>query len=90
MKRLRSIVDQYVGLELTWDVQLVLKKKEVPQMKLGRQGQLGWTTWLSTRAPDDDADELIVNPIGRSAKFYKNPPRSERNEAHREPLTSGV
>ena len=90
MKRLRSIVDQYVGLELTWDVQLVLKKNEVPNMKLGRQGQLGWTTWLSTRTPHVDADELIVNPIGRSEKYYKNPPRTKPNEARREPLTSGV
>ena len=89
MKRLRSIVDQYVGLELTWDVQLVLKKEEVPQIKLGRQGRLGWTTWLSTRTPQADADELVVNPIGRSEKYYKHPSRKEPSE-HREPLTSGV
>jgi type VI secretion system protein ImpH len=89
MKRLRSVVDQYVGLELTWDVQLVLKKEEVPQMNLGRQGRLGWTTWLSTRTPQADADELVVNPIGRSEKYYKNPSRKETSE-HREPLTSGV
>ncbi len=89
MRRLRSIVDQYVGLELTWDVQLVLKKEEVPQIKLGRQGQLGWTTWLSTRTPQADADELVVNPISRSEKNYKNPARNKPSE-HRESLTSGV
>jgi type VI secretion system protein ImpH len=89
MKRLRSIVDQYVGLELTWDVQLVLKSVEVPQIRLGRQGQLGWTTWLSTRTPPADADELIVNPIGRSEKYYKSPSRQKPGE-HLESLTSGV
>ncbi len=90
MKRLRSIVDQYVGLELTWDVQLVLKKKKVPRMVLGRQGQLGWTTWLSTKTPQSDADELIVNPIGRSEKVYKSHPEKLPKQAVREPFTSGV
>jgi type VI secretion system protein ImpH len=89
MKRLRSIVDQYVGLELTWDVQLVLKKKEVPPMNLGHQGQLGWTTWLSTRTPQSDADELVVNPKGRSEKYYKKSARTKPNE-RRKSLTTGV
>ncbi len=90
MKRLRSIVDQYVGFELSWDVQLVLKNKEVPRMRLGRQGQLGWTTWLSSRPPTCDADELIVNPTVRSEKHYKKPARKIPNGFQREPLTTGV
>jgi type VI secretion system protein ImpH len=90
MKRLRSIVDQYVGLELTWDVQLVLKKKEVPRIQLGRQGQIGWTTWLSSRTPQNDSDELIVNPIGRSEKYYKTTSRMNPKEVDSEPLTTGV
>lgn len=60
--RLRAIVDTYVGYELSWVVQLILKKDEVPSMQLGRQGQLGWTTWLASRPPGKDADQLIVDP----------------------------
>ncbi len=90
MKRLRSIVDQYVGFELSWDVQLVLRNKEVPRMRLGRQGQLGWTTWLSSRPPECDADELIVNPAVRSEKHYKKPSRMKPSGFQREPLTTGV
>lgn len=47
--RLMHLVDwvrNYVGEELEWDVCLVLKREEVPRISLGRQGQLGWTTWL--------------------------------------------
>lgn len=89
MKRLRSIVDQYVGLELSWDVQLVLKKTEVPQIRLGRQGQLGWTTWLASRQPMRDADQLIVNPTVRSESHYK-PSRLKPSLRERQPLTTGV
>lgn len=47
--RLEHLIDwvrNYVGEELEWDVCLVLRREEVPQVCLGRQGQLGWTTWL--------------------------------------------
>lgn len=47
--RLIHLIDwirNYVGEELEWDVCLILKRQEVPQICLGSQGQLGWTTWL--------------------------------------------
>ncbi len=62
MRRLTSIVANYVGMELSWVVKLILQKEEVPSMQLGRQGQLGWTTWLASRPPHRDADQLVVNP----------------------------
>ncbi len=40
MTRLRSIVDQYVGLEFSWDAKLILKKSEVRPMKLELKGIL--------------------------------------------------
>lgn len=89
MRRLRAIVDQYVGLELSWDVQLVLKNSEVPQMRLGKQGQLGWTTWLSSRKPEKDADQLIVNPTARSENLYK-PSRKDPSVGQRETSSTGV
>lgn len=51
----------YGCMELDWDVQLRLAKAEVPPLKLGRTGQLGWTTWLGTRRADRDADDLCLN-----------------------------
>jgi type VI secretion system protein ImpH len=61
---LRKLVDWvrlYFSYELDWDVRLVLKKDEVPPMKLGRDGRLGWTTWLGTRRTDRDADDLCLH-----------------------------
>lgn len=43
---LQALVRQYVGLEFGWDLQLELDKTQVPACRPGRQGRLGWTTWL--------------------------------------------
>ena len=71
MQRLRAIVDQYVGQEFSWDVQLVLEHQEVRRMTLGKQGHLGWTTWLSSREPAENADHLIVDPFADSRRSKK-------------------
>ncbi|MET0983662.1 MAG: type VI secretion system baseplate subunit TssG [Telluria sp.] len=39
-------VRQYLGFELDWDLQLLLVAQQVPRIRLGRYGRLGWTTWL--------------------------------------------
>jgi type VI secretion system protein ImpH len=58
--RLRDWVKFYLGEEFTWDAQLVLAKEEVPDIQLGRAGQLGWTTWLRTQPLGRDAEDLIL------------------------------
>jgi len=61
---LRKLVDWvrlYGCFELEWDVRLLLKKDEVPPLKLGRDGRLGWTSWLGTRRADRDADDLCLH-----------------------------
>ena len=61
---LRKLVDWvrlYGCMELDWDVRLRLAKREVPALKLGAVGRLGWTTWLGTRRVDRDADDLCLH-----------------------------
>jgi type VI secretion system protein ImpH len=43
-------------------VQLVLARDEVPGIRLGREGHLGWTTWLGPRRSPTDADDLALAP----------------------------
>lgn len=62
LKRLAAIVRNYVGDELAWELQLILKREEVPQILLGRQGRLGRTTWLHPRRPEKHADDLVLSP----------------------------
>ncbi|MGI9013138.1 MAG: type VI secretion system baseplate subunit TssG [Phycisphaerales bacterium] len=59
-RRLRDWVRTYSGEWLRWELQLVLRREEVPQTQLGNAGRLGWTTWLKTRPFQNDADDLVL------------------------------
>jgi type VI secretion system protein ImpH len=63
LARLVAWVRSYVGDEFDWDVRLVLKKQEVPPVRLGKAGGLGWSTWLHAAAPKRDADDLVLRPF---------------------------
>lgn len=60
--RLVAWIRNYTGDELLWDVQLVLKAQEVPQIQLGQAGRLGWTTWPRSKPFEKDADDLLLRP----------------------------
>jgi type VI secretion system protein ImpH len=62
LARLKAIVKNYVGLELDWDIHMLLKRQQVPQTQLGSMGQLGWTTWLVSEQPGRDAGDLVLAP----------------------------
>lgn len=62
LMRLRDWVKNYIGEELAWDVQLILKKEEVPAAVLGKSGRLGWSTWTKAKPLMRNADNLILNP----------------------------
>ena len=63
LRRLVAWVRNYVGDELLWDVNLILKREEVPPLKLGEETQLGWTTWLTSQPLGRDADDLKLDAI---------------------------
>jgi type VI secretion system protein ImpH len=68
LPQLIALVRQYLGDELAWDLNLVLKKDEVPALCLGEEGELGLTAWLTTDYRDTDADEALIDPsVARSA-----------------------
>jgi type VI secretion system protein ImpH len=62
LARLVDWVRNYAGFEFDWEVQLVLARDEVPGIRLGQDGHLGWTTWLGARRAATDADDLILVP----------------------------
>jgi type VI secretion system protein ImpH len=59
--RLIPIVRNYAGDVLIWDVNLILKRPEVPATRLGQRGRLGWTTWLMPRRAETDAADLFLD-----------------------------
>jgi type VI secretion system protein ImpH len=50
---LQALVAHYLGQELGWDLRLELRPADRPQTRLGRQGRLGWTTWIGPSRPGD-------------------------------------
>lgn len=61
LEQLAAVVKNYAGLEYTWDLNLVLRYEQVPAMRLGTQGRLGWTSWLGKRRTQRDADDLVLS-----------------------------
>ncbi len=60
---LLHLVRLYVGPELDFDVQLVLKAEDVPEAQLSDEGtigaRLGWNTWIRTAPFQTDADDGV-------------------------------
>ena len=69
LELLRALVRQYVGFEFAWDLQLILRRADVPTWTLEpardkRVGRLGRTAWLGggrSFRRERDAGDLIMN-----------------------------
>ena len=67
-KPLVEVAKFFAGEELDFDVQLTLKREEVPVCRLGgpgAQSRLGWSTWLKTKEFTHDATDAVF--AGRRA-----------------------
>src|SRR5207302_1785610 len=59
---LAQLVRLYIGPELDFDVQLILKAEDVPACRLAEGDgvpQLGWNTWIITATPQQDAEDAV-------------------------------
>ena len=81
----------YLGDELDWDVQLALPAGRVAPVRLGRSGELGWTSWISpTWAPSDESfrDDARLNPAERLKKTRTSPRDHPHPGAERWPTSA--
>jgi type VI secretion system protein ImpH len=67
LRRLVALVRNYIGDELNWDLNLILKREEVPALLLGGSERLGWSTWLGRRTAESDAGDLMLDPSAHAA-----------------------
>lgn len=63
LERLKSVVRAWVGDTMWWDVNVILKREEVPGTRLDARGGLGWNTWLVVGAAKRDAADYILDPV---------------------------
>jgi len=59
--QLAAMVRGYVGFELQWDLQLILKRSGVPGAQLGTGTRLAWTSWLASSSRVRDADDVVLS-----------------------------
>ena len=59
-KALVAAVRNYLGLELLWETRLLLKGTEKPVTCLGKQGALGWTSWLQSGSTQAEVGDLVL------------------------------
>jgi type VI secretion system protein ImpH len=57
---LKAWVRNYVGDTLDWDLRLILKAEQVPQVHLGQSGRLGWTMWLKSRPFEENVSSTVA------------------------------
>lgn len=77
-KRLQQViawVQRYIGCELSWELQLVIKAKSIPPTCLGRFGSLGWSTWVMSQNPQQDSDEFILRDPGEMCPTGSHEPQ---------------
>jgi len=69
LRRLSAWVWNHQGLELDWELQLVLKADAVPRIALGSGpgARLGQTTWLHSLPCAADVGDLVLGPFGPEA-----------------------
>ncbi|HTN77794.1 MAG TPA: type VI secretion system baseplate subunit TssG [Pirellulaceae bacterium] len=67
LRKLCDLVRLYVGPEFTYDVQVVLKREEVPCVQLQGQpshaARLGWNSWSRIRPYLKDGDEAVFRSV---------------------------
>ncbi|UCC98192.1 MAG: type VI secretion system baseplate subunit TssG [Phycisphaerales bacterium] len=67
VRRLISWVRNYLGDEFRWELQLILKAVEVPDVSLDGTAQLGWSAWLGAKKLEADADGLVLRSLQKQS-----------------------
>ncbi len=63
LERLIAAVRGYIGDQLDWDLQLILRKDDAPPLGLGIVGHLGWSSWVMQNQMERDPDDLVLNAM---------------------------
>jgi type VI secretion system protein ImpH len=49
LSQMKALVRLYTNEEWSWQVRLLLEPQQLPPLRLGEGGWLGWTSWLGSR-----------------------------------------
>ncbi|WP_436799533.1 type VI secretion system baseplate subunit TssG [Rhizobium oryzicola] len=63
MKEITALTRLYVGAALDFDIQVILRKEDIPVCQLGRAGdppRLGWNSWARTAPAAADSGDAVI------------------------------
>lgn len=66
LSRLAGLVESWVDGELAWDLQVILRRDEVPATRLDGRSGLGYTTWVLSRPATHDAHDYILDAMSHA------------------------
>lgn len=69
MVKLADWIKLYTDRQFFWKADLVLKKEEVPPLRLNGSSRLGWTTWLHKKARLDGAQGVRLDETHAVARI---------------------
>lgn len=84
---LADAVSFYIGQEQEWDVELSLPAEAVAPVRLGKSGELGWTSWMGAAAPA--SDPVLPSPGTRRRDARFQPAIHASSRANRRSLAGG-
>jgi len=79
LKALAVFVRNYIGDELAWDVKLILKRDEVPRVRMTPEFRMGYNTWLGKWQSETDAEDLVID-VAAYLKRLEEAAERERQE----------
>jgi type VI secretion system protein ImpH len=59
-RKLVAMVRNYLGMEMLWEIRLILEGVEKPVTCLGKQGVLGWDSWLKSEKAQKEVGDLVL------------------------------
>ncbi|CAB3770090.1 type VI secretion system baseplate subunit TssG [Paraburkholderia solisilvae] len=62
LRQFIAAVKTYAGEEKDWDLQLLLKKEDVPRTHIGKSGRLGFNAWIGRYLKSADAGDVVLTP----------------------------
>ena len=80
LAELHALVRFYTNDEWTWQLRLLLRDVEIPGIRVGRSGQLGWTTWLGKR--EVNADDVVIQEPDAAAAARRPDAMAHAHAAH--------
>jgi type VI secretion system protein ImpH len=61
----------YCGNHFDFTARLIVAKEQLPEARLGRELRLGWTSWLRSKSPEEDDEQVVIRIDDKPAQYLK-------------------